>query len=232
MCYVSGPFCGGEAHSEMATMAERLWEVTGPTVLHMLDDNPTYTLILTGHSLGAGVATLLNILLHQDDGARILGRTVECFAFAAPPTFSPLESVPSRALASCTNYIHERDVVPFLSVDSVRHLFNCVKSIEEQAFSWTARLKFMTGYSDPDSDLIEAVRRANENRLITKPGAPVLAVPAKANVWIKEDVATGTYDAKICDSATLALLGIHIDAKMLEDHFPSRYEHGLHNMKY
>jgi len=212
----------------MAVMASRLWKVAGPTVLQMLNDNPTYTLILVGHSLGGGVVSLLNILLHQNSREMTNGRRVECFAYAAPPTFTPLESIPD-ALAACTNYIHERDAVPFLSVDGVRHLFNCINSIEEQALSWTARMKLMTGYTEPSSELIDAVRCANENRLVTKPGAPLLAVPAKANVWIRENE-RGEYDAKVCDSKALAKLGILIDARMLDDHFPSRYEHAFHNM--
>lgn len=212
-------------------MAERLWTVAGPIVLKLLDDNPTYTLTLTGHSLGGGVAALLNILVHQQDTKPVRGRLVECLTFAAPPTFTALESVPLPAFEACVNYIHERDVVPFLSVDSVRHLFNRIRAIEEQALSWTERMKLMTGYSVVSRELNDAVCHANVNRLVAKPGAPVLVVPAKANVWLKEDTETGQYDAKICDSVALAKLGISIQAKMLEDHFPSRYEHALHNMR-
>ena len=229
---LTGRFCGGEAHSEMANMAERVWKVAGPTIMQMLDDNPTYTFVITGHSLGGGVATLLNILLHQNEREVIRGhRSVECFAFASPPTFTPLESVPSDALDACTNYIHERDVVPFLSVDGVRHLFNCISAIENQSYSWSQRMQLATGNAEPDEALIDAVRRANENRLVPKPGAPILAVPAKTNVWMREDKGTGRYDAKLCDSMAMAKLGILIDAKMLEDHFPSRYEHALHNLE-
>ena len=227
----TGSFCGGEAHSEMAIMAERLWDFVGPTILRLLEEYPSYSLTLTGHSLGGGVAGLLNILIHQNDGERVRGSLVECFTFAAPPTFTPLEAVPRQALEASVNYIHERDVVPFLSVDSVRHLFNCIRAIDEQAFSWTQRMKLATGYTLPDQSLIDAVREANENRLVTKPGAPVLVVPAKANIWLREDGEIGTYNAKACDSGALATLGILIDAKMLDDHFPSRYEHAFHNMK-
>jgi hypothetical protein len=214
----------------MATMAERVWEVAGSTVLHMLEEMPGYEFIITGHSLGAGTASLLNILCHENGREMVRGRKVRCFAFATPPTFTPLELIPD-AVNACTNYIHERDVVPFLSVDAVRHLFNCVKAIEEQALSWTERMKLMTGHLEPDEALMEAVRVANQNRLVIKPGAPVLAVPAARNVWIRENGNTGTYDLKVCDSISLANLGIFIDSKMLEDHFPSRYEHALYNLE-
>ena len=45
---LSRPFCGGEAHSEMASMAERVWEVAGGTVMGLLRDNDGYELVLTG----------------------------------------------------------------------------------------------------------------------------------------------------------------------------------------
>jgi hypothetical protein len=222
-----GPFCGGEAHSEMANMAERVWEVAGATVLRMLKENPDYELIITGHSLGSGVASLLNIFLNHHN--LVVGRKVRCFAFACPPTYTPLEKAPD-AVNACTNYIHERDVVPFLSVDGVRHLMNCVNAIEELSLSWTERMRLMTGFTEPDEALIDVVCRAHHNRLLTKPGAPLLVVPAATNLWIWEDEATGRYDVKVCDSLSLAKLGILIDFKMFDDHFPSRYEHALHNL--
>ena len=75
------------------------------------------------------------------------------------------------------------------------------------------------------------VRVANENRLVTKPGAPILEIPAASNLWIRENETTGKYDVKVCDSGALAKLGILVDSNMLEDHFPSRYEHALHNLE-
>jgi len=58
-------FGGGEAHEGMATMAERLWQVAGPAIVKTLKDHPNYNLVVTGHSLGAGTASLLTILLKQ-----------------------------------------------------------------------------------------------------------------------------------------------------------------------
>jgi len=58
----------------------------------------------------------------------------------------------------------------------------------------------------------------------------MLVVPAAANLWIWEQDGTGQYDVKVCDSLSLSHLGILIDFKMFDDHFPSRYEHALHNL--
>lgn len=213
----------------MACMAESIWEITGTTILQLLDQNPNYTLTLVGHSLGAGVASLLNILLHQNQRYMIHGHHVECFAYAAPPTYTPLDNVPD-AVSACINYINESDFVPFLSLDGVRHLIHCIRVIDEQSYPWMYRWKLMMGLTKPNTGLMDAVqRRMKDDRLIVVPGAPALAVPAKVNVWMRENKENGKFDCRICDSMELTRLGVLIDINMLEDHFPSRYEHAFHS---
>ena len=226
----SRPFCGGEAHSEMATIAERTWQVVGPTIVRLLEENPTYELVLTGHSLGAGCAALLNIMCHEDNNKLVNGRPVRCFAFACPPVFAPLEAAP-RAIKACTGYTNAMDVVPFLSVDSVRHVFASIRAIEELNLSWSERMQLVTGFIEPDEELAQAVAWANERRLAPKHGAPVLCIPAQAVVWLREKDQTGTFDPKLCDPAKISRTPVQIDIDMLQDHFASRYEHVLHHIE-
>jgi len=214
----------------MLNMAEQLWIAAGDSVLKALNENEGYELILTGHSLGAGTACLLNIMLHSKGNQRVEGRKVRCFAYAAPPVFSPLELVP-RAVQSTTNYIHEKDVVPFLSIDSVRHVFSSVRVIEDRLkqMKRLERYKLSIGLSEPDETLIEAVREASHKRLEPKKGAPILAIPAAASIWMREQP-SGLYDYEICDPIALSTLGVAIDIKMVEDHLPPRYEHAFENL--
>jgi pimeloyl-ACP methyl ester carboxylesterase len=245
------PFCGGEAHSEMATMAERVWEVARPTVLDLLQKYPQYELILIGHSLGAGVASLLNILLHDDNQAllqrenhTITRRNIRCFAYACPPTFTPLDHIP-EAVAACSHYIHGRDVVPFLSVDNIRHLFHRIRAVDRHPMSVTERLQLIgsewtlgsSSFSTLPESLVQDVQRAQQNRLEVKPGAPLLIIPAARTVWMKETTPV-THDAAkeeeyeylAYDAHTLAHMGIRLDTRMMSDHFPSRYEHAFHHL--
>ena len=217
----------------MMTMAERVWSAAGGTVRQLLEENEDYELILTGHSLGAGTACLLNIMCHNDGNKLVDGRKVRCFAYAAPPVFSPLELVPG-AVQSATNYIHEKDVVPFLSVDSVRHVFTSVRTIEDHMNNKLGRIerfKLTAGISNPEDDesLIEAVHEVSGKRLEPKEGAPILSIPAAANVWMREQ-ASGAYDSVICDSRALAKLGLNVDITMVEDHLPNRYEHAFEHL--
>lgn len=226
----SRPCYGGEAHSEMYTMAERVWVAAGGTVVNMLKENEGYEFIVCGHSLGAGTACLVNIMCQSDRRRLIGGRKARCFAYASPPVFSSLELIPD-AVQSTTNYIHEKDVVPFLSVDSVRHVFSSVRVIEDymqNKMTRTERVQLAMAYTQPDEGLIEAVRAASVTRLEPKHGAPILSIPAAANVWMKE--CGDYYDFDVCDPLSLSKLVLNVDIRMAEDHLPPRYEHALENL--
>ena len=82
-------FCLGLAHHGMSEMAEDIWKVSGEVINSLLNEKELkdYGLIITGHSLGAGVTSLLNIMCHVNG---LVGeRKVTCYAFAPPPTYSP-----------------------------------------------------------------------------------------------------------------------------------------------
>jgi hypothetical protein len=229
---VAGPFCGGSAHSEMANMAERVWEAAGLTVLKMLRQHKTYGFVITGHSLGAGTASLLNILCHRRGGQLVDGRPTRCFAYAPPPVFTPLEFVPN-AVKSCTSYIHEADVVPFLSVDSVRHFFASIAVIEKytERAKWLSQVQVSLGLAKLDQALLDDVVTANTKRLMAKAGAPLLKIPSASVVWMREKGDSGKYDLTVCDPKRLATLGIFVDSNMVQDHLPPCYEHAFHNME-
>ncbi|CAB9498998.1 Sn1-specific diacylglycerol lipase beta [Seminavis robusta] len=227
----SRPCFGGEAHSEMMTMAERVWTNAGGTIRYFLKKHEDYELIVTGHSLGAGCGCLLTIMCQNQGGRLIEGRKMRCFAYAAPPVFTPLMLVP-QAVQSTINYIHEEDVVPFLSVDSVRHVFASIRAIEDYmqgSMSRYERVKLAMGITEPNEDLIEAVRIASSKRLVPKKGAPVLSIPAASTIWMNEQE-DGSYDYEICDPAALSKLGPVLSTRMVEHHLPPRYEHAFENL--
>jgi hypothetical protein len=239
----SRDFCGGEGHSEMVTMAERVWAVAGSTVTKLLQQHANYELIVTGHSLGAGTACLLTILLQSSQQGILLPdhnkMNMRCFAYAAPPVFYPLQLVP-KAVQSTTNFVHQNDVVPFLSVDSVRHLSSSLRAVEDYAseqMSRIERMQVLLGMKAPPSGLIDAVLQGPS--VEPKRGAPPLEVPAGRTLWIKE--ATAATHACDGDDYTFEWLdpnsfrlqqqagggGIRVHPDMFVDHFPPRYEHAF-----
>lgn len=225
----SRPFCGGEAHYEMANMAERIWEKAGKDIVRLLKENPDYELILTGHSLGAGTAALMNIMCYSNKGKLVNKRRTRCFAFASPPVFTPLEAA-SEAVSACTNYIHENDVVPFVSIDSVRQLLSVLALIAEetQHMNRLQVLRLAFGKAEPPEKLKVKVFEASQQRPVPKIGAPMLHIPAARNIWIREKGAT--LGVSTWNSRELSTLGLYIHPDMLQDHFPSNYELALHTL--
>lgn len=193
----------------MSLMAERLWDANEEIVLNLLRQYPSYELVMVGHSLGAGTATLLNMLCHHNPLLVEHRPKIRCVVFAAPPVYSPISSTlvlpvssssssslygyeqrknenSARAMKSCINFIHENDCISFLSVDSVRHLCHSLKVIEDMNIRWNKRIRLITQYDKPDIDLISSIQRTNAMRLQPLPGAPILTIPASVNVWMKE----------------------------------------------
>ncbi|VEU35985.1 unnamed protein product [Pseudo-nitzschia multistriata] len=228
----SREFCGGEAHSEMANMAERVWTVAGPKIKEVLSENPGYEFILTGHSLGAGAACLLSILVQNK---KFLPREqgIRCFAFASPPVYTPLEFVP-KTVRSTTNFVHENDVVPFLSIQKVRKLLSSLQAVDQYArdhMSGKQITSLILGASPPPKDLIASVLEAEGSRLVPKKGAPTLYIPAETVVLLKENLdekgehSDGSYRYELTNARELSQREIRVYPDMFVDHFPSRYEH-------
>jgi hypothetical protein len=237
----SKEFCGGEAHSEMATMAEGVWKVAGPTVKGMLNDNDDYELILTGHSLGAGTACLLMIML-ETKNLLPAKQKMRCFAYAAPPVFTPLEFVP-KSVEATTNFIHQNDAISFLSVHTVRQLFQQLRAVDavaQQEMTRRERYQVLLGTQKPPPELIATVVEAAGTKVKPKEGAPVLSIPAKRIFWLKRkgtrDDPDGVddnsdYGVQILKSRDMLKHGIRVDPDMLLDHFPPRYEHAFDHVR-
>jgi len=120
------PFCGGFAHHGMVKAAQNVWELMRGAVLENIRAHPGYKLLLTGHSLGGGVSTLLSIRLHwemaQDPRHPLSAVDISCTAFASPPVFAPMEKLPPPVRSSCVNVVCRADMVPRMSVHSIREL--------------------------------------------------------------------------------------------------------------
>lgn len=229
----AAPFCGGVGHVAMSEVATKMWDMTKKEVMTRLQELPTeYELVITGHSLGAGVATLLTILLLHEKA--LPDRKIRCLAFAPPPTFYPL-SAAKEAVDCTTAYIHGNDTVPFLSVGHLRRFFKNIAALNKTTKGlkiWDI-LRIDWGYEDPSPEMIEAVRKAEAQKMRVVKGSESLAIPAKAVVWLKESADNSdVYNANLCDARKLSRLPICVPGlqrSMLQHHLASQYESALKN---
>ena len=104
---IAFPFAGGLAHVGVARMARGVWSQVGSLINN--ESPQDYELILTGHSLGAGVASLLTIMILHE---RLVppAHKVHCLAFAPPPVFYNTAKVKNDPLSHITAYVHNDDV--------------------------------------------------------------------------------------------------------------------------
>lgn len=165
----------GYAHLGMLASARWLRdEVTGPMEA-ALADNPGYRPLLIGHSLGAGAAAMLCMMLRERPGA--LSQTT-CIAIACPACMT------AELARSCAGYVttivNGADVIPTVSpgsADALRASMN--------ASTWAA-------------DLRKDVRRFGVVRGIEASVRATASAAIRARAWTGERLAGCVPPARAC----------------------------------
>lgn len=143
------PFLTGHAHSGILRGARELWTLVSASVVSAFTLHPDYDLIVTGHSLGGGVAVLVTMEVLMADEA-LDSRPVQCFAYAPPPVFRNLNQVPASVRSQISIVINNHDSIPRTSLGSIARLVTSLRAVDE------LHLSLM--------DQIRVVRRAAESR--------------------------------------------------------------------
>eukprot|EP00966_Prymnesium_polylepis_P011144 256186-Prymnesium_polylepis.2 len=199
----------------MAAMARATWARVCADVVRALEANPGYDLVVTGHSLGAGTAALLTLLLyHARSGAADAaaageptplppaGTRLRCFAFACPPVFDPGSGgggFPYGYVENVHAFVYGSDCVPFLSLRAGRELFTALYAVHARAPTVIggsgAVLRCAAGRAALPPELVAAAHeRVAALPVLDK--APELIVPARSACWVRpDDAVDGRYDA-------------------------------------
>lgn len=237
-------FCFCLAHQGMAEMADDVWDVAGEHINALFEEEELkdYGLVITGHSLGAGVSCLLNIKVHV--GNLVGKRNIQCYGFAPPPTFYPCladatgdgnpdpPALVTEAINNCTAYIHDNDAVPFLSISSVRRLaalLDAVDNVSEHMWFYD-RWKIFHEFKPVPQTIIDSVAEAvaTENKEVD--GECKMIIPAKSVLWMKQDVLSKEFEAYACDASAVAKNTVFMSQDMFSDHLPEMYEDALDSL--
>lgn len=137
------PFAGGYAHSGMKAAADLLFGTLQPVLLAALESRPSYTIVVTGHSLGAGVAILLTKML-------LMGgfENVKCFAIAPCPVFGPLHAVDSDWSSALHCFVHCDDLVARLCLSSAKNLALGVAHVSDATPTISQKKKIVNEHDD------------------------------------------------------------------------------------
>ena len=266
---VAEPFPGGVAHAGMAHAAYALRTAAIPMLAELAAEHRSYRLLLTGHSMGGGVAALLAVLIHYErnptlQGAHVppppsagatataaetqtaaaeslgsaeptvvvnaepaarlpLETSVACITFASPPVYAPLGVLDSGLTQMISAYVHHADVVPSLSLATVRTLLASLRALDATPLPPRRRLAIITGREPPPPEMLEALQVA------CSPGkvpAPTLSVPSQDVVTLAR-LGAHRYDASSCSVDTFAARAIRLAPSMVTDHSFGFYQHAI-----
>ena len=119
---------GGQAHRGMAHAARWFQEHVADHLIDAHAKRPGYKLFVAGHSLGAGIAALLAMMLQH----RVPDIQAVCFA----PPACVSSDLCERYASHITSVILDKDIVPRFSLAAARKL-----SAELRGVDWKALLK-------------------------------------------------------------------------------------------
>lgn len=234
---MAADFCSGKAHQGISEMAKNVWKESGEKITKLMEEFPDYKLVICGHSLGGGASCLLTLHIYVD-GLVPSDRNIECYAFAPPPTFYPCSDDSAccakvdKAIQNTVAYIHDNDVVPFLSVAAVRRLVRLLDIVDnetEKIYFWN-RWKIFYEYAPiPESitkSVLAEIHNMSQGSFSAVEGEYNMIIPARRIVWCKQNFA-GKFEAFSCDAEKVASGNIFLTADMISDHMPENYEDAL-----
>jgi len=156
----SSPFLQGVAHAGLGAGAERLTRTAIPKVSEVLSSHPDYDLLITGYSLGAGLAQLVALKLEEEQ--LLPSQTkVTVIGYGSPPVFS------SRSLPVLTNVFlvqNGEDGLSGASLRNVKDVLLKTKAVESLNYRRRLMLKMIFFDEDPDEVLKEEDIRAEGTR--------------------------------------------------------------------
>uniref|UniRef100_A0A7S0R525 sn-1-specific diacylglycerol lipase n=1 Tax=Pyramimonas obovata TaxID=1411642 RepID=A0A7S0R525_9CHLO len=217
----STAFLSGEAHAGIAAGANNVLAQARETLVDVLTrfSDEEYKLVVTGHSLGAGTAILLTMLLLDDP--IFVTCQVECWAFAPPPVFTPLEKISPRCHRAIKCFVYRNDLVPRLSLFSVRRLCLQVKAADSMPLKAITRLMLAYGTCDQEkrerADFMVLFRQLKHRCGVA---APPFATPGQI-YWMLDS------DGRFYTTTSREFRSVLLKADMLLSHLPSSYECGL-----
>lgn len=112
-CYTK--FFGGFTHSGILKLANTFVDVELGNINQLISKNNIKNVLLTGHSLGGAVATVMHLIITKNN--LIPKCKIKTVAFASPPTVS--ESFLGQNIEDLTTYNYGNDIISRLSLGSL-----------------------------------------------------------------------------------------------------------------
>ena len=192
-------FLDGHAHRGILRGMKKVLKDSMDPLKQALSSHPGYSLVLTGHSLGAGTVQLMamEIMSNPKKYLPFSDTKVECVALAPPPVYRSVTPIPKAMKERLHIYINNQDCVPRMSLGSLAVLVVVLRAVDSLPYSNYEIFQILTNASDEEilekvSKLEKAVKDIHQDRF------PFLDHPGTINyLYRAEDMADK--DSLSCD---------------------------------
>ena len=240
------------AHSGFVLGSKNVLSNISPILDKTLKEHAIQEVVVVGHSLGAGVASIAAVALAKQYPELVDNQRLTCSAFACPPSMSLALS--NTTVKYITSIVHSDDCICSASIHSFVHLFNEIHASD--GVSYTIKVadqllaKLQTG--DPRKDwLIDQMKdrlhldreaganaaaadvqsgREEEEEAWTVPHTPPLFPAGRLIHMVREEPDTTLSAAYVAMDATNRserFGAIHLGETMLSDHSLDMYDNAL-----
>jgi len=124
--YTTFPDCMCDVHKGFYVSALSVADQTVNTVINLLIDNPTYSVITTGHSYGAGVAQFVSMELLAN------GIPNQVYNYGQPRTGDPkFAAFYNKHMTDYWRFTHNADIVPHVPPIKMNYIHSCGEVFED-----------------------------------------------------------------------------------------------------
>ena len=148
------PYLNGFAHKGILSGAKKVLNEAHECLVNVLGDHPGYGLVMTGHSLGAGVAELvtMEILQGEQDFLNPEVTPVSCVALAPPPVFHSHDGVSREVFEAIDIFINSDDCVPRMSLGSLTRLVLSLRAVDTLNLTVAEQFNILSEKKDEATD--------------------------------------------------------------------------------
>ena len=153
------PFLEGKAHKGILSGAQIILDKVADSITAAARDNTNYSLTVTGHSLGAGVAELISMKLISEPEILPDITDIRCVALAPPPVYQSDKSLGPEIVSAIDIFVNNFDCVPRLSLASVARLLAMLRAVDELGLSVGEQLRVLMEREE-SADHMESIKAA------------------------------------------------------------------------
>ncbi|KAK3825125.1 MAG: hypothetical protein J3Q66DRAFT_326989 [Benniella sp.] len=155
---------GGLVHGGMKTSAEWFMKNLVPQIVAYIFKHKVSALNIVGHSLGAGTASILTMMLldHQDELQSMMNGhfRIQCHAFA--PACCVSKDLADRYTENIRCYVYEDDIVSRLSYGSMMDVKTMMLGAVEAAAHMGLTKVFLTGTDEDWNETLQTVAQVRQ----------------------------------------------------------------------